>query len=47
MTSRPGLGAGGKHLWDGVSAEHELAPWQQALLLEACLAKDRLDKLAP
>ena len=47
MTGPIGLNTGGRQLWNAVNAEHELAPWQWELLLEACRAKDRLDQLAP
>jgi len=40
-----GLNAGGKALWRSVSGVHTLDSVQEVLLLEACRAKDRLDKL--
>lgn len=40
-----GLAEGGAALWVSVSDEHELDPVQKVQLLEACRAKDRLDKL--
>src|SRR4051812_9014412 len=40
-----GLATGGRVLWDGIAADHDLDHGQQAQLLEACRAKDRLDKL--
>lgn len=41
-----GLASGGRTLWRGIVAEHpDLSPEQQVQLLEACRAKDRLDKL--
>lgn len=40
-----GLAAGGRALWDGIVADHDLDHGQQVQLLEACRAKDRLDKL--
>lgn len=41
------LGAGGRELWKGITGVHEedLDAGQQVQLLEACRAKDRLDKL--
>jgi hypothetical protein len=39
------LGAGGRVLWDAVVADNELDAAQKVQLLEACRAKDRLDKL--
>ena len=36
---------GGQALWDAITAAHELDPMQSAQLVEACRAKDRLDKL--
>ena len=42
----PGLGTGGRALWRDVVAVHTtLDASQQVQLLEACRAKDRLDKL--
>lgn len=40
-----GLSAGGRALWKSIADEHELDPAQRVTLLEACRAKDRLDKL--
>lgn len=40
-----GLNAGGKALWRSVSEDHTLDSVQEVQLLEACRAKDRLDKL--
>lgn len=40
-----GLAAGGRGLWRDVSAVHELDAAQRVQLLEACRAKDRLDRL--
>lgn len=46
MTSIPGgLGPGGRELWSAVAGEYDLDPTQKVQLLEACRAKDRLDKL--
>lgn len=39
------LGSGGRELWVAISADHELDAVQKVQLLEACRAKDRLDKL--
>jgi hypothetical protein len=39
------LGAGGRVLWDAVVADNTLDVAQKVQLLEACRAKDRLDKL--
>ncbi len=47
MTMPNGLDAGGRRLWRGVTADHDLVEWQLVLLLEACRARDRLDRLAP
>lgn len=41
----PGLGTGGARLWTDITAAHDLDPAQRVQLLEACRAKDRLDKL--
>ena len=41
----PGLADGGSKLWSEVTETHELDAMQQVQLLEACRAKDRLDKL--
>jgi hypothetical protein len=40
-----GLGAGGSALWTAITTENHLDAAQQAQLVEACRAKDRLDKL--
>jgi hypothetical protein len=40
-----GLGAGGRSLWREVTEAHDLDAAQRVQLLEACRAKDRLDKL--
>ena len=40
-----GLGAGGKALWQGITAEHDLDPAQVVQLTEACRMKDRCDQL--
>jgi hypothetical protein len=41
-----GLGTGGRALWRDITTDHpELDAVQRAQLLEACRAKDRLDKL--
>jgi hypothetical protein len=40
-----GLGAGGRALWRDITGVHDLDPAQLVTLLEACRAKDRLDKL--
>ena len=48
MTDRPvpaGLDAGGAALWVSVVEAHTLDEVQAVQLLEACRAKDRLDKL--
>ena len=48
MTGRQppeGLGAGGSALWGAVTEAHELDAVQEVQLVEACRAKDRLDKL--
>lgn len=39
------LAAGGRELWDAITGEHELDATQKVQLLEACRAKDRLDRL--
>ena len=39
------LGPGGRSLWDSIADEHELDAGQKVQLLEACRAKDRLDRL--
>lgn len=40
-----GLGSGGRALWRRITADHELDAAQEVQLVEACRAKDRLDKL--
>jgi len=40
-----GLGSGGRALWRSITGDHVLAGVQLVQLLEACRAKDRLDKL--
>ena len=45
MVVPEGLGRGGRALWESVTEVHELDAPQQVQLLEACRAKDRLDKL--
>lgn len=47
MSERPpaGLGIGGRALWRALVDKHELDAAQLVQLLEACRAKDRLDKL--
>lgn len=50
MTATPkrvpaGLGAGGRVLWRGITGGSQLDSMQEVTLLEACRAKDRLDKL--
>lgn len=40
-----GLSAGGQKLWKSVTEDHEIDAVQEVTLLEACRAKDRLDKL--
>lgn len=40
-----GLGTGGSRLWAEVTQAHELDEVQRVQLLEACRAKDRLDRL--
>jgi hypothetical protein len=39
------LGPGGRALWDAIAEEHQLDAGQKVQLLEACRAKDRLDRL--
>ncbi len=39
------LSRGGRALWTGVVADHQLDACQRVTLLEACRAKDRLDRL--
>lgn len=46
MTDVPeGLRAGGRELWTAIADAHVLDAAQKVQLLEACRAKDRLDKL--
>lgn len=45
LSNPAGLGVGGTELWDAISEANELDVSQQVQLLEACRAKDRLDKL--
>lgn len=46
MSIPDGLGVGGSALWVSISEAHpDLDPMQGVTLLEACRAKDRLDKL--
>lgn len=46
MTAVPrGLATGGRSLWKSVTDAHDLDAVQEVQLLEACRAKDRLDKL--
>lgn len=46
MTPTPkGLTTGGRNLWKAVTDAHDLDAVQEVQLLEACRAKDRLDKL--
>ena len=40
-----GLADGGRDLWRSVTETHDLDAVQEVQLLEACRAKDRLDKL--
>jgi hypothetical protein len=40
-----GLGPGGRDLWQSIADRHDLDAAQKVQLLEACRAKDRLDKL--
>lgn len=40
-----GLGKGGRALWSAVTEAHSLDVTQEVQLLEACRAKDRLDRL--
>ncbi len=47
MTTPNGLDAGGRRLWRGVTADHDLEACQLVLLTQACRAKDYLDRLAP
>jgi len=43
--SPTGLGSGGRALWVSITTDHVLDAAQEVQLLEACRAKDRLDKL--
>ncbi len=45
MQTPPDLDAGGRWLWESVTEKHELDAQQYVQLVEACRAKDRLDKL--
>lgn len=46
MTTIPrGLATGGRALWKAITDDHDLDAVQEVQLLEACRAKDRLDKL--
>ncbi len=46
MTETPnGLAVGGRSLWAQVTEEHNLDVVQVVTLIEACRAKDRLDRL--
>lgn len=46
MARKPaGLGSGGAALWQEITETHDLDESQRVQLLEACRAKDRLDKL--
>lgn len=45
MTTPTGLRAGGRQLWNEITEAHELDAAQKVQLLEACRAKDRLDRL--
>lgn len=46
MSDAPaGLSVGGVALWHAVSGAHDLDATQEVQLLEACRAKDRLDRL--
>ncbi len=40
-----GLGTAGRTLWEDVTGRHDLDAAQEAVLTEACRAKDRLDRL--
>lgn len=39
------LGPGGRSLWAAITDQHQLDAGQEVQLLEACRAKDRLDRL--
>jgi hypothetical protein len=45
MTVPTGLDRGGRALWRDITKDRDLDPMQRVQLLEACRAKDRLDKL--
>jgi hypothetical protein len=45
LRTPPGLSPGGRALWREIADEHDLDAAQKVQLLEACRAKDRLDKL--
>lgn len=45
VKSPGGLGPGGRALWRSIAGVHALDAIQKVTLLEACRAKDRLDKL--
>lgn len=45
MSVPDGLADGGRELWTSITEAHELDASQEVQLLEACRAKDRLDKL--
>lgn len=45
VKSPTGLAAGGRSLWKSITDAHVLDATQEVQLLEACRAKDRLDKL--
>ncbi|GAA2237630.1 hypothetical protein GCM10010401_07280 [Rarobacter faecitabidus] len=44
-TTPEGLSRGGADLWNRITEVHDLDVAQEVTLLEACRAKDRLDKL--
>lgn len=45
MTVPVGLRVGGRRLWEDLTEAHDLDPAQLVQLVEACRAKDRLDRL--
>ena len=45
MIEPDGLLNGGRSLWSSITKAHDLDACQKVLLLEACRAKDRLDRL--
>jgi len=45
MRTPEGLSGGGLSLWQAVDGDHDLDACQRVTLLEACRAKDRLDRL--